>query len=406
METRTNVRQLFYIKRTKLRKNGEAPVYLKLTVNTQSVEVAIGETIPPELWSVERGGAKGATHEAKKVNVHLERTSFQINQIISEMKSDHSEITAKSVINAYLGKSNDHFTLIQSFEEHNQNARLLIGKDLSQSTVQEFEGCLRTVKQYLKSRFDREDIPVEKIDYDFICGFEMFLKSVRNCEHNTCMKLIKMLKKIIRINIANGWIRKDPFSGYKISYRKVDRGFLTESELDTLINLELTDEYHQYARDCFVFGCFTGLAYSDLKSLSSDNLFLSEDGKLWIQTKRKKTDSSCHIPVLPMAQKILDKYENNPHCIKKNRLLPVPCNQKLNFYLKEVTEKTNIKKRITTHLARHTFATTVTLNNDIPIESVSKMLGHSSINMTKIYARLLDKKIGQDMEKLFEKYKA
>ncbi|MFH0893860.1 MAG: phage integrase SAM-like domain and Arm DNA-binding domain-containing protein, partial [Bacteroidota bacterium] len=221
METRTNVRQLFYIKRTKLRKNGEAPVYLKLTVNSQSVEVAIGETIPPELWSAERGGAKGATHEAKKVNVHLERTSFQINQIISEMKSDHREITAKSVINAYLGKSDNNLTLIKSFEEHNQNARLLIGKDLSQNTVKEFEGCLRTVKQYLKSRFDREDIPVEKIDYDFICGFEMFLKSVRNCEHNTCMKLIKMLKKIIRINIANGWIRKDPFSGYKISYRKV-----------------------------------------------------------------------------------------------------------------------------------------------------------------------------------------
>ncbi|MFH0895392.1 MAG: site-specific integrase, partial [Bacteroidota bacterium] len=165
-------------------------------------------------------------------------------------------------------------------------------------------------------------------------------------------------------------------------------------------------QYHQYAKDAFLFACFTGLAYSDLKALNKSNLFQSDNGKCWVMINRKKTDSACHVPLLPIPLSILQKYENHPLCIQRNTLLPVPANQNMNNFLKEIAKKCGITKKVTTHLARHTFATTVTLNNDIPIESVSKMLGHSSINMTKIYARLLDKKISSDMEKLYEKFKA
>ncbi|MFH0894494.1 MAG: phage integrase SAM-like domain and Arm DNA-binding domain-containing protein, partial [Bacteroidota bacterium] len=238
MDSRIKVKQLFYIKRTKLRKNGEAPVYLKLSINSQSVEIAIGVTIAPELWSADKGGAKGATSEAKNANSFIEKTSYQINNIISDLKSENMEVTAHSVRNVYLGKTIGNITLISAFEDHNKKIRLLLGKDYAPSTVTEFDSCLRIVKQYLQNRFGKPDVHFDKIDHEFVCGFVLFLKSVRNCEHNTTMKLVKMLKKIIRIALVNNWIKKDPFSSYKISFRKVDRGFLTEAELDLIINTE------------------------------------------------------------------------------------------------------------------------------------------------------------------------
>ena len=215
---------------------------------------------------------------------------------------------------------------------------------------------------------------------------------------------MKNFKKIIRVALANEWIIKDPFSKIKLTFKKVEKFFLTEEELKTIIDKKFHIERLQHVKDIFIFGCFTGLAYVDIKKLTPENLVVGPDGKKWINTMRTKTGSKSNIPLLPITEGIIEKYHDDPYCVIHNVLLPVLSNQKLNSYLKEIADICGINKTLTTHIARHTFATTVTLNNDIPIETVSKMLGHSSIKMTQTYARLLDKKVGQDMEKLHVKY--
>jgi integrase len=218
------------------------------------------------------------------------------------------------------------------------------------------------------------------------------------------LKYIKNFKKIINIAIANGDLGSNPFSNFKMKLKKVDRGFLSEEELAIMINKKFATSRLEQIRDCFVFSCFTGLAHSDLKRLSKENIVTGTDGGKWIKIKRKKTDNLSSIPILGVTQQIIEKYKNNDYCILNNVLLPVKTNQKMNAYLKEISDLCGFTHNLTSHLARHTFATTVTLNNNVPIETVSKMLGHSSIKMTTIYARLLDKKVGQDMKHLNDKY--
>jgi site-specific recombinase XerD len=218
------------------------------------------------------------------------------------------------------------------------------------------------------------------------------------------MRYVKNLKKIIRIALSNGWISKDPFANYKIKIHKTDRGFLTDDELQAIINKNFTINRLEQVKDCFIFSCFTGLAHADLKRLTPQNIVTGSDHNLWIKINRKKTNSLCSIPILPTISKLIEKYKNNPHCIANNLLLPVLSNQSMNAYLKEIADVCGITKRLSSHLARHTFATTITLNNDVPIETVSKMLGHSSIKITKIYARLLDSKVSKDMHHLHNKY--
>lgn len=404
METRTRKSFSFFIKKTRILKNGEASIYLKLTINKECVHIAIGKNVNPIIWDAIQSGQKTTSKEALQVKDYLDHTKHVIKQHINNLQEDGKEISALSVRNAYLGIKDSQKTIIQIFQDHNDRATLLKGIDFSPATVQRYETCLRLTQTYIREKYNRDDLPLEKLDHDFITGLEVYYKIKRSCAHNTAIKYLKNLKKITNLALANGWMKKDPYANYKFTLRKVDKGFLSEEELETIIKKEFDIERLTNVKDCFVFGCFTGLAYSDLKSLSSDNIVKGDDGKLWINTRRHKTDNICNIPLLPIAQEILKKYEEHPLCISNNKLLPIPTNQKLNQYLKEIADGCGIKKEITTHMARHTFATTVTLNNDIPIESVSKMLGHSSINMTRIYARLLDKKVSQDMNKLYDKY--
>jgi len=403
METRTRSNLSFFIKKTKLLKNGEAAIYLKLTINKEKIHMAVGKNVNPKTWSAIQSG-KTNSKEATDVKDFIDQTKFMIREHINNLRDEGKLITVLTVRNAYLGIKEEEKTIIGIFQEHNDKATLLKGKDFAAATVQRYESCLRLTQAFIRDKYKKDDLPLDQLDHGFITGLELYYKTKRNCNHNTSIKYLKNLKKITRIALANGWMKKDPYANYKFTLRKVDKGFLTEDELETLVNKKFEFDRLQMVKDCFVFGCFTGLAYSDLKYLTPDNIVKGDDDRLWINTKRRKTKNQCNIPLLPIALEIIDKYSEHPLCTEKNRLLPIPTNQKLNMYLKEIADKCEIKKEITSHMARHTFATTVTLNNDIPIESVSKMLGHSSINMTRIYARLLDKKISQDMSKLYEKY--
>jgi site-specific recombinase XerD len=395
---------LFYIKRTKLLKNGEAPIYLTIKVDKVRAELAIMKSINPDLWSVEKNGATGTTKEANDINSYLNHIRLQVNNHLAALRDEGREITARGIKNSFLGINPDEKRIVEIFADHNKNVKLLVGKDFAPATLERYETTLLHIQRYIQDKYHADDLPLTRLDREFITGFEMFLKTNRSCSHNTTMKYIKNFKKIVRICFGNGWIKLDPFVNIKLPLRKVDKGFLSEEEIRAISTKQFSCERLQHVADVFLFGCYTGFAYSDLKGLTPANLVRTEDGQIWIHAKRLKTDNDCHVPLLPVAKKIVEKYSNHPYCKKNNVLLPVTTNQKLNAYLKEIADLCGITKNISTHMARHTFATTVTLNNDIPIESVSKMLGHSSIKMTQVYAKLLDKKVGKDMRKLQDKF--
>lgn len=247
------------------------------------------------------------------------------------------------------------------------------------------------------------DLSLREVTPLFIRDFEHFLKTERKCCHNTTTKYMRNFKKIIRIALTNGWLKADPFANVKFHLDDVDMDFLTEEELNTVINKQFDFERLQQVKDVYLFCCFTGLAFVDVKSLSYSDIE-DKDGELWIKKRRQKTKNWCNIPILEPALQLMNKYKNHPLCIKRNTVLPVLTNQKMNAYLKEIADLCGIDKKLSTHTARHTFATTVTLANHISIEVVSKMLGHSSISMTKKYARVVDDLIQKDMKKIHGKY--
>jgi integrase len=393
---------MFFIKRKKLLRNGEAPIFVRIRVGNQNVDLSILKSVNPDIWIADKGHASGNSKEAREVNVCIDKTRFNLMEHAKELLIKDEEFTANSIRDSFLGKETKKF-LLATFSEHNENIRQLIGKDYTYTTLKRYRSGFGHAQAFIKAKYKKEDILLTDVDHEFITKFELYLKTEIDCAHNTTTKYLQNLKKIIRIALANGWITQDPYAKVKLSMRKVDKGFLTEEELKAIIKKDFRIERLEHVKDTFLFACFTGLAYCDLKNLTPENL-ISTDGKMWIHTKRMKTDNQSHIPLLPPAAEIVEKYKTHPYCVRQNVLLPVYSNQRLNGYLKEIADICGINKTLTTHIARHTFATTVTLNNDIPIETVSKMLGHSSIKMTQTYARLLDKKVGQDMEKLHVKY--
>jgi site-specific recombinase XerD len=242
------------------------------------------------------------------------------------------------------------------------------------------------------------------LNYEFITEYEFWLKSVRKCDHNTTMKYLANVKKIVIRCLKNGWLQKDPFIGFNMAKKEVERTALTEFELQTLSTKTFPVERLSIVKDIFLFSCYSGLAYADLQKLKRSEIVIGMDGEKWIFTKRQKTDISSRIPLLPAALQILNRYAEYPQCKYGDKVLPVLSNQKMNAYLKEIADVCGITKNLTYHIARHTFATTVTLSNGVPIETVSKMLGHRNLKTTQHYAKILDKKISEDMKSLRDKF--
>lgn len=303
----------------------------------------------------------------------------------------------------YQGLDESNLKLLEIFKEHNKKCKLLENIDFTPGTVERYETCYKHVSNFMKEKYQKNDVPINDVTPMFINDFEFYLKTTRKCAHNTATKYLKNFKKIIRIALANGWLKKDPFVNIKFHLDDVDLAYLDAKELDKLMKKQFSIERMEQVKDCYLFCCFTGLAFVDVASLSNEDI-VDNEGSKWIKKRRQKTKNKCHIPLLAPAIKILEKYNNHPKCKKKGFLLPVLSNQKMNAYLKEIADVTGIKKNLSTHTARHTFATTVTLANKVSMEVVSKMLGHSSINMTKKYARVVDDLVSRDMQKLIGKY--
>ena len=299
--------------------------------------------------------------------------------------------------NAYMGITAREESLLKLYEQHLEDTKKLVGLSKADPTYQKYERMYRRVVEFMKMKYNITDIPLREIKLSFITDLEFFLRTEYKYSQNTTYKCMKFFKQVINKAIRAGLIFVDPFNGYKISTERVDRGFLTEDELEKMMSKNFASARLNQVRDIFIFACFTGLAYIDLAHLRVDNIQKMFDGRWWIVTHRQKTNTKVMVPLLPPAMKILKKYEGE---FTDGKLLPIITNQKLNCYLKEIADICGINKNITFHLARHTFATTMTLGKGVPIESMSKMLGHTNIQTTQIYARITNSKISQDMENL------
>jgi site-specific recombinase XerD len=395
---------LYYIKRSKADSLGKTNIYLRITLAGSRSEFSIHRKIGIREWSSRTQLALGNSAECQEINRHLGIIKNKIYLIQQNFERDNELYSASDLRNELLGRNKQHKMLLVLFQEHNDEVEALVGREFSAGTIERYKTCKKHINDYIRHKYKVNDIPVHKEDYKFITDLEYYLKTTKKNAHNTAVKYIANFKKIIRIALANDWISKDPFLNWKAKLKRVERELLNKEEIQMISNLEIRIPRLDYVRDIFIFSCFTGLAYIDCKHLMKGNLVLGADGEKWIRTTRKKTETRSNIPILPIAAKIIQKYENDPILKSKGLVLPVLSNQKMNAYIKEIADLCGIKKNLTFHLARHTFATTVTLTNGVPIESVSKMLGHTNLRTTQHYAKILDMKVGRDMAQLKDKF--
>ncbi len=391
---------LFYPRGNDIDKNGYVPIYARITVNGKRSEFSIRRKVLLSRWNSDAGKIRGTTTDVRELNKYLLSIELKINKIQEQLSENNILITAEKIKNIYLGKNSNQKMLLAIFQEHNDQVNELISKDFSAGTAERYKTAMKHVTDYILKEYQVKDIPVREVDLKFITGFEYYLKTTRNCAHNSAIKYITNFKKIIRIAYANDWISKDPFIHWKAKLKIVDREFLTSDEIQRIVEKDFSTDRLNQVKDIFIFSCFTGLAYADVKKLTKNDIVIGIDGQNWIKTKRTKTDTRSNIPVLSIPQAIIDKYEALQESSDTELLLPVLSNQKMNAYLKEIADLCEINKNLTFHLARHTFATTVTLTNGVPIESVSKMLGHKSLRTTQHYAKIIDKKVSEDMNAL------
>lgn len=394
---------LFYAKKKLITTGGLSPIYLRVTIEGQRFETSVHRQIETDKWVAKIEKAKGNSEEVKNLNDYLDLMRNRAFNFQRELLMEGQELTVKSFRNKWLGLSGKVVMLIPVFQEHNEKMKLLVGKEFAHLTYVRYETTLEHTKKFLKYKFGLEDIELRKINFSFVSDFSFWLKSVRNCNQNTTIKYLSNFKKIILFCIQSGWIDRNPFLGFKMVKKEVIRDILTSEEIKKMSDATFASERSACVRDIFLFCCYTGLAYADVKKLKRSEIANGIDGEKWILTTREKTDTPSRIPLLPKAILLLTKYENHPKCIIENRLLPVLSNQKMNDYLKQIADVSGINKILTFHIARHTFATTITLSNGVPIETVSKMLGHRSLRTTQHYAKILDLKVSEDMKRLKEK---
>ena len=394
---------LFYPKKRESDTDGKVTIYCRVTVNLKRAEFSLRRTVDEQRWDSRGARLRGSSIEVSHFNRFLDNVKNRLFEIYDDRLKEKLDISAAIVKNIYLGKAGKEYMVLEIFNEHNEEIESLLGKGFTKGTLQRYRAAFKHVSDYIRHKYQRADMPVKQIDFKFITGLEFYLKSVKGLEHNTTIKYIVNFKKIIRIAYANEWITKDPFFHWKASWKTKEKQYLTQRELDTLQNQKSFMPRLELVRDIFLFCCYTGLAYSDVKQLQFEHIVIGINGDRWIKMARKKTKAMSSIPLLPTAERIIEKYSRHPHVLNCKGVLPVLTNQKSNAYLKEIADVCGIHKNLTTHLARHTFATTVTLSKGVSISTVSKMLGHRSLKTTQIYAKVLDSKIADEMNLLKKK---
>jgi integrase/recombinase XerD len=383
-------------------KNNQAELFARITVNQKRANFSLKRKIDINYWDKSKNQVKGSYPNAQIINQYLEQVKAKLFKIYVECQTQDKTITANLIKESFLGTDKKFPSLCELFEYHNYNFK----NKLCEATMRHFKTSQNYLKKYVKKQYKSSDIFLKNLNFAFVSNFEAFLLAYRPKDHqkrighNTVMKHIQRLRKMVTMAYHLEWIDRDPFVRFKPTFEKHEREFLNETELENVIKFTSDIKRLILVKDLFVFSCYTGIAYIDIMHLTKDNILTGIDGNKWIITKRQKTGSAVKVPILDKAQEIIDKYKNNIRADVTETLFPVLSNQKLNSYLKEIADLCAIKKNLTFHMARHTFATTVTLTNGVPIETVSKLLGHTKLATTQIYAHVIERKVSQDMAAL------
>ena len=401
---KSNFHLLFFLRKQKNYESGPIAIYMRVTVDGKRAELSTGRECDPAKWSSQAGRGIGNKEEIKSLNNYLDTLQTKLRNAHQKLIESNRQITIESLCDQFTGKTDKGRYLMKIFKDHNAKVRALLGNGFEANTLKGYNTSEKHLTAFLKKQYGKADIAIHQLDLSFINDFEFYLKADCKITGVSAAKYIKHLKKIVNHCVANSWLEKNPFVHFKSTAKAKERTFLTQEELDKIAGKNLNVERLAQVRDIFVFCCYTGLSYADVQKLKRNEIGIGVDGEKWVLTSRQKTDTSSRIPLLPATLKILDRYKDHPQCENKGLVLPVLSNQKMNAYLKEIADMCKINKHLTFHLARHTFATTVTLSNGVPIETVSKMLGHVNIKTTQHYAKTLDVKVGQDMAALKKKY--
>ncbi len=391
---------VFFCKKTKVNKKGKAPVYARITTSGQITEIHTQCQVEPQFW-----------------NQRLERcmlrdaVSMRINEIIASFRANilaayDSIIKEGKEPNCFVIKQRlEHATgssrmFLAEFSKYCDKRQAEVGVRITQLTANKYHRLLRYLAEYTKEQYKKEDLPLDMISYEYIDGLNTFMQTAHQCKNNGAVNLLCCLKNFILYAIRNEWIEKNPFRYYKM---KIDKSNvkvpLTKLELDTLIRKPMPNDRLDRIRDVFVFCCLTGLAFTDADNLRREHITTDEHGTMWIHKPREKTAVMSRVPLLPLPIDLLNKYTRDPDLQVKGKLLPVPSNQKMNAYLKEIADLCNIQKNLTTHCLRHTFAT-LAIEYGMPIDIIAKILGHTNTNMTRRYAKISEANISREMQKL------
>lgn len=397
---RSTFKVLFYLKRNAPKKNGLIPVMCRITVNGKVCQFSCKLDVEEKMWSVELGRLAGRSLAAVEGNRALDKIRVGVNKAYQEVMDADGFVTAEKVRNAYLGMGMNHKTLLAVFRQHNEDYLKQVGKMKSERSYLKYGIVYKHLEEFIRQRYRMSDIALKELAPAFITDFEIFLRTEKGLCTNTIWTYMMPFKAIIYMAINNGWLQRDPFYAYSITKEDTERGFLTREDIDKMIGTTFKKKSYEVIRDLFVFCCFTGLTWIDMRNLTEQNLQTAFDGHLWIKTRRQKTGVESDIRLLDVPLHILEKYKGLG---KDGRVLPVADYNTCRHALKRVAALSGIEKNVTWHMSRHTYATTICLSNDVPIETVSKMLGHKSIRTTQIYAKITGEKISRDVERLSEK---
>jgi site-specific recombinase XerD len=396
-----------FIVRKNRETGGLVPIQMQITLEGVRLFFSTGQKIELDYWDVRSGRAVGKSQKIKVINEYLDKMRVDAYKAFNEMKSLGKDVTPEDLRSKLSGKDEIKLKkLLEVCDIFNSNAEKLIGIEIGKITWGRYHAFRNRIADFIKLKYKTDDIYLNQLKYSFMVEYEFYIKTEVKIQQNTMSKYLKYVKRIMDFALNNEWVEKNVFQGYKCPVKEAKREYLTAAELDRIMTKEFTIDRLIEVRDIFVFCCHTGYAYKDAAMLTPEHIGTGINGKKWIYTSRQKTENVANVPLLDIALDILEKYQDHPACVKANKLLPMKSNQKLNSYLKEIADICEIKKPLTTHIARHTFATTVLLANGVSMEATSKMLGHSSIKTTQIYGKIVESRVGDEMDMLSDKLAA
>lgn len=399
---KTELKVHFYLRKTDEKKNGECPVIGKITIGKDVVQFSAKLTAKASLWDIVSGRVTGKSKHATEINATLDKINVAVNTSYRKLQEIKNAITASEVKNAFQGIASGQETLISYFARHNEDFKKRVGVNRELSTQVQYENSLNHLKRFMSLKCKLSDIPFTQLDFSFIEKYDFYLRVELKLKPNTILGIMRHLRKMIKLATGEGIITHDPFDGYSPERPKAEQKYLTRDELQKIITTSLDHPCRYLTRDMFLFSVFTGLAYRDICNLTEKNIVRASDGVLWIETTRQKTGTPCEIPLMEIPLQILDKYKG---LAPDGKLLPMQSCGRSNKNLKVIAEICGIKRKLIFHAGRHTYASEICLSQGVPIETVSRMLGHRDLRSTQIYAKISNNKISEDTDKLEERIK-